>query len=136
MVREFSKAVKARSSSSSSSSSRAETGSPPYTLRSTRSGGLATPTASPRRTPTVDDDVLQLPKSIYLNLDFPVPTREWEGVFDVWIQGDAQVFAEALQGEIDKEARAKEVASERRRRKEGEAVGQDELPDLGRVRGG
>ncbi|KAF8632329.1 hypothetical protein AX17_004878 [Amanita inopinata Kibby_2008] len=32
-------------------------------------------------------------KAIYLNLDFPAPTREWEGVFDIWLQGDAQYFA-------------------------------------------
>ncbi|KIY43920.1 DHS-like NAD/FAD-binding domain-containing protein, partial [Fistulina hepatica ATCC 64428] len=37
---------------------------------------------------------LQKPlKSIYLNLDFPVPSREWRDVFDVWIQDDAQNFA-------------------------------------------
>jgi hypothetical protein len=50
-------------------------------------------------------------------------------------QGDAQVFAETLQVEIDKDARAKEVASARRR-KEGVTVAkQDELPDFGRMRG-
>ncbi|KAG9099141.1 hypothetical protein FRC06_005598 [Ceratobasidium sp. 370] len=32
-------------------------------------------------------------KTVYLNLDFPVPAREWDGVFDVWIQGDVQSFA-------------------------------------------
>ena len=131
MVREFSKAVKARCIPS-----KMETGSTSYALRSSTSGGLTTPAASPRRTPAADEDT-QLPKSIYLNLDFPVPTREWEGVFDVWIQGDAQLFAETLQAEIDKEARTKEMASERKRRKDEEAAvssAQDELPDLGRVR--
>ncbi|KAF8207094.1 DHS-like NAD/FAD-binding domain-containing protein [Mycena galopus ATCC 62051] len=59
-------------------------------------------------------------KTVYLNLDFPVPTREWEGVFDAWLQGDAQLFAEMLQAEIDEEARVKEAASEKRRRKEKE----------------
>jgi hypothetical protein len=50
-------------------------------------------------------------------------------------QGDAQVFAETLQVEIDKDARAKEVASARRR-KEGVTVAkQDELPDFWRMRG-
>lgn len=125
MVREFSKAVKARTVSSPSSKVE--------TYSTTRSGGLATPGGSPRRTPTRDDDV-QLPKSIYLNLDFPVPTREWEGVFDVWIQGDAQLFAETLRAEIDKEARAKEIASEKKKRKDEEASVQDELPDFGRLR--
>ncbi|QRW03636.1 NAD-dependent histone deacetylase SIR2 [Ceratobasidium sp. AG-Ba] len=32
-------------------------------------------------------------KTVYLNLDFPVPAREWDGVFDVWVQGDVQTFA-------------------------------------------
>lgn len=32
-------------------------------------------------------------KTVYLNLDFPVPAREWDGVFDVWVQGDVQSFA-------------------------------------------
>ncbi|KAJ7760752.1 DHS-like NAD/FAD-binding domain-containing protein [Mycena maculata] len=59
-------------------------------------------------------------KTVYLNLDFPVPTREWEGVFDAWLQGDAQVFAGLLQAEIRKETRAKEVASEKKRRKDEE----------------
>lgn len=130
MVREFSKAVKARCVPN-----KMETGST-YALRSSTSGGLATPAASPRRTLAADEDT-QLPKAIYLNLDFPVPTREWEGVFDVWIQGDAQLFAETLQGEIDKEARTKEMASERKRRKDEEAAvasAQDELPDLARAR--
>ncbi|CAE6439019.1 unnamed protein product [Rhizoctonia solani] len=32
-------------------------------------------------------------KTVYLNLEFPVPTREWDGVFDIWVQGDVQTFA-------------------------------------------
>jgi NAD-dependent histone deacetylase SIR2 len=57
-------------------------------------------------------------KTAYLNLDFPVPTREWEGVFDAWLQGDAQKFAEMLQEELGKDAKAKEVARERKRKRE------------------
>jgi len=47
-----------------------------------------------------------------------VPTREWEGVFDAWIQGDAQQFAEMLQAEIERELEAKEMVTEKRRRRE------------------
>ena len=136
MVREFSKAVKARANSSPSS--KVETRSTAYGLRLSKSSGLATPATSPRQTPTTDEDV-QPPRSIYLNLDFPVPTREWEGVFDVWLQGDAQLFAETLQAEIDKEARAKEKSCGRKKRKDEEAITsfiRDELPDLGRERKG
>ncbi|PPQ96236.1 hypothetical protein CVT26_005563 [Gymnopilus dilepis] len=128
MVREFAKAVKARSAprdDSATSTPRGESGS----------SGLATPAPSPRRTPTADEE-LTLPKAMYLNLDFPVPTREWEGVFDAWIQGDAQEFAEMLRVEIDKEARAKEVAEEKKKRKEEEAMrlgAEHEMPDLARM---
>jgi hypothetical protein len=55
------------------------------------SSGLATqptptPAPSPRRSPTADEE--PIPRAVYINLDFPVPTREWEGIFDAWIQGD------------------------------------------------
>ncbi len=66
-----------------------------------------------------------------------MPTREWEGVFDAWIQGDAQQFAEILRAEIEKEAKAKEVAIEKKRRKDEEAamaLASDEMPDLARMR--
>ncbi|KAG8864886.1 hypothetical protein FRB96_003472 [Tulasnella sp. 330] len=32
-------------------------------------------------------------KTIFLNFEFPVPARQWEGVFDTWLQGDVQTFA-------------------------------------------
>lgn len=132
MVREFSKAVKARGVSSPSLN-KVESGS---ATRAYRSCGLATPEASPCRTPAADVDP-PLPKSLYINLDFPVPTREWEDVFDVWIQGDAQLFAEMLQTEINREIEAKELANERKRKREEEvaASSKDELPDLGRMKG-
>ncbi|KAF7971000.1 hypothetical protein HWV62_22257 [Athelia sp. TMB] len=97
IVREFSKAVRSRG---------------------TKNTGLSTPQSTPQRTPPSDDEVL--PKVIYLNLDFPVPTREWEGVFDTWIQGDAQGFADLLGQEIEKEVVAKEAASEKKRKREEE----------------
>jgi len=111
MVREFAKAVRSRGSSA----------------KEDQPSGLATPTSSPRRSPAVEDD--PLPKSIYLNLDFPAPTREWEGVFDTWIQGDAQQFAEILREEIDNEIKAKELASEKRRRREEEAMSFSTTPN-------
>jgi hypothetical protein len=101
IVREFAKAVRSRGSSKEG---------PIF--------GLLTPTPSPRRSPTSDDEPPM--KTIYLNLDFPVPTREWEGVFDVWLQGDVQQFAEMLNQEVGKELRNKEVANERKRKREEE----------------
>ncbi|CAO1630661.1 unnamed protein product [Jaminaea pallidilutea] len=35
-------------------------------------------------------------RTILLNYDFPVPSKEWEDVFDVWIQGDVQTAAGGL----------------------------------------
>ncbi|KAJ7086145.1 DHS-like NAD/FAD-binding domain-containing protein [Mycena belliarum] len=98
MVREFSKAVRARGKDGAGSNCPSP----------------APATAAVEEEPPV--------KTVYLNLDFPVPTREWEGVFDTWLQGDAQLFAEKLQAEIDKETSAKEAAREKKRRKEEEDV--------------
>jgi len=56
--------------------------------------------------------------SVYLNFDFPVPTRDWEGVFDVWLKGDAQRFASAIKEELEKADAAKEAALERKRKRE------------------
>lgn len=128
MVREFAKAVWSRGSSSKDESS---------TPGASGSGsGPITPAPSPGRTSTADDEIPS-PKAIYLNLDFPVPTREWDGVFDAWIQGDAQAFADVLRVEIEKEARMKEMASERKRRRDEEAARANhpvhELPDLARM---
>lgn len=97
MVREFSKAVRSRG-----------TGSP-------NSSGSSSPAPSLRRSPSSEEPPL---KALYLNLDFPVPTREWEGVFDAWIQGDAQQFAEMLHVELEKELEAKEIAMEKKRKRE------------------
>ncbi|KAH9831660.1 DHS-like NAD/FAD-binding domain-containing protein [Rhodofomes roseus] len=105
IVREFSKAVHARDAPAS---------------EATSVMGLATPTPSPRRSP-VDDEEAPI-RAVYLNLDFPVPTREWEGVFDVWIRGDAQEFAQLMLEEMDRELRAKEEAAERKRRREEAAL--------------
>ncbi|KAJ6468384.1 DHS-like NAD/FAD-binding domain-containing protein [Mycena sanguinolenta] len=99
MVREFAKAVRV-----------GKDGSGPGSNRPSPSLATSAGTAEEEKEPSF--------KTMYLNLDFPVPTREWEGVFDVWLQGDAQLFAEMLQEEIDKEAQAKQAASEKRRRKE------------------
>ena len=117
MVREFAKAVRARGAPTKDESS-----------------GLATPAPSPRRSPTADEE--PIPRAVYINLDFPVPTREWEGVFDAWIQGDAQLFSKMLHAEIEKEAKAKEMAVERKKKRESEAaasMANDELPDLARA---
>ncbi|KZT67403.1 DHS-like NAD/FAD-binding domain-containing protein [Daedalea quercina L-15889] len=106
IVREFSKAVHSRDSAVSEGS--------------TSVMGLATPTPSPRRSPA-DEEEPPI-RAVYLNLDFPVPTREWEGVFDVWIRGDAQEFARLILEEMDREMRAKEEAAEKKRRREEAAL--------------
>jgi NAD-dependent SIR2 family protein deacetylase len=106
IVREFAKAVHSRGSAASS--------------KETNTSSLPSPSPSPRRSPTTDEEPPV--KAVYLNLDFPVPTREWEGVFDAWIQGDAQMFAKSLQEEIGKEMRAKELASGKKKKREEEAA--------------
>ncbi|KAF4596357.1 hypothetical protein EYR40_007955 [Pleurotus pulmonarius] len=113
MVREFAKAVHARGSGSA------------------RDSSTSSPSSSPRRSPTNDEDPAF--RSIYLNMDFPVPTREWDGVFDVWLQGDAQIFAEMMEVEIRKEAEVKQQALERKRKREEDAAAADREPNLAAV---
>jgi NAD-dependent SIR2 family protein deacetylase len=43
-----------------------------------------------------DEDINAPIRSILLNYDFPGPSREWEDVFDVWVQGDVQRAALGL----------------------------------------
>ena len=106
IVREFSKAVHSRDSVANEGT--------------TSVMGLSTPTPSPRRSPA-DDEEPPI-RAVYLNLDFPVPTREWDGVFDVWVRGDAQEFARLVLEEMNRELRAKEEAAERKRRREEAAL--------------
>lgn len=106
IVREFSKAVRSRHAAMSA----------PADEPTTSAHGLVTPTPSPRRSPAGDEEPPV--RTIYLNLDFPVPTREWEGVFDVWIRGDAQEFARMVHEELEREEQAKEATKERRRKRE------------------
>jgi NAD-dependent SIR2 family protein deacetylase len=101
MVREFSKAIRSRSATAPSSQNDSSSSTIP---------------SSAQRSASEDEDTPI--KTIYLNLDFPVPTREWEGVFDVWLRGDAQTFAQLVQEEIGREERAKEAAIERKKRRE------------------
>jgi NAD-dependent SIR2 family protein deacetylase len=96
IVREFSKAVRH-----------------PRGIKETTVQQLHTPSPSPRRTPTNEEEAPI--NSIYVNLDFPVPTREWQGVFDVWVQGDAQRFASLLKEEMDSVARLKEQTAEKKK---------------------
>lgn len=109
IVREFSKAVRSRGSSSSKE------------LPDSTPTCASIPSPSPRQSLESKDGCPPM-KSIYLNFDFPVPAREWEGVFDAWVQGDAQSFAHILMNEIAKEAAAKEAVLERKRKREEEAA--------------
>ena len=94
IVREFSKAVRPSSS--------------PATSR------LPTPTPSPPATSSSPDQI----RTVYLNLEFPLPSREWEGVFDVWVNGDVQEFAKAMasviRSEEEEQARKKQRALAKR----------------------
>ncbi|KAF5339114.1 hypothetical protein D9611_011251 [Ephemerocybe angulata] len=110
MVREFARGVRSCGALSSIREETSELGS-------------TTRNDSSRHSPSIYEDPPPAPmKAVYLNLDFPVPMREWDGVFDAWVQGDAQTFADMLRDEIKKETKAKELASERKRRREEEAA--------------
>lgn len=139
IVREFSKAVRVgdrgssvsgqgnASATSATASSFSSPSSSSWATSGNTAGKLPTPSPSPRRTPTFSpssaDEASRHSedapiRTIYLNLDFPMPTREWDGVFDVWVQGDAQLFADIVKEEIRKEDREREIAAEKRKRRE------------------
>lgn len=111
IVREFSKAVRSR-------------GSKEFPDSTPKCAPIPSP--SPRRSLEYKDGCPPI-RSIYLNFDFPVPTREWEGVFDAWVQGDAQSFAHILMDEIAKEVAAKEAVLERKRKREEEAASGEQI---------
>ena len=114
IVREFSKAVRLRGTKANN----------------TTEGDPQTSTTSRRTTLTNDEGPIT---SVYLNLDFPVPTRDWEGVFDVWLKGDAQDFAMAIENELEKADAVKEAALERKRKREEVAAEAAALAALGGV---
>ena len=120
IVREFSKAVRSRATKANAN-----------TNNTASEGDQQTPSSSPRRTPVANEGPIT---SVYLNLDFPVPTRDWEGVFDVWLKGDAQHFATAIKAELEKADAAKEAALERKRKREEAAADAATLAALGGVR--
>lgn len=111
IVREFSKAVRSRGSFPKTGTPSIDSYSPLSSPSSRRHSRL-------KEGPPM--------KSIYLNFDYPVPTREWEGVFDAWVQGDAQTFAQMLIDEITKEAETKQIIHQRRRKRGGFASGAEE----------
>jgi NAD-dependent SIR2 family protein deacetylase len=119
IVREFSKAVRSRATKANAN-----------TNNTAGEGDQQTPSSSPRRTPVANEGPIT---SVYLNLDFPVPTRDWEGVFDVWLKGDAQSFAMAIEAELEKADAVKEAALERKRRREEAAAEAAALAALGDV---
>ncbi|KAF8338838.1 DHS-like NAD/FAD-binding domain-containing protein, partial [Cantharellus anzutake] len=108
IVREFAKAVQANRSSSRQSDK--------FSAHSPRNSPSSR-SSHPRTVRAGNKDPDQHPATIYLNLDFPLPSREWDGVFDVWLQGDVQSviphFVEALH---QKDAE-KVTGSSRKRRK-------------------
>ena len=96
IVKEFSKAARSGLLSAS----------PPCSQPSTPS---ASRKASPAEAP--DDHPM---RTVYLNLDFPMPARDWESTFDVWVQGDLQDVAARVQMEIALEEEAKRRKEERK----------------------
>lgn len=119
IVREFSKAVRLRATKANANAN-----------NTVGESDQQTPSSSPRRTPVANEGPIT---SVYLNLDFPVPTRDWEGVFDVWLKDDAQHFAAAIKTELEKADAAKEAALERKRRREEAAAEVAALTALGEV---
>ncbi|GAA5985139.1 hypothetical protein JCM10908_002538 [Rhodotorula pacifica] len=65
--------------------------------------------------------------TLYLNYDFPTPSKEWAGVFDCWLRGDIQEFVEAIKREeevMKKEAEGKEKKRGEKRKREEQEEGE------------
>ena len=97
IVKEFSKAARSGVSGGSAASSGSN-------------GESRSSTPSPLSLGDDDDRPI---RTIYLNLDFPMPAREWESTFDVWVQGDVQDFVQRVQEAMKKEDGARKVREER-----------------------
>ncbi|KAI1794268.1 DHS-like NAD/FAD-binding domain-containing protein [Ganoderma leucocontextum] len=115
IVREFSKAVQSLHAATTVPPD------PPADEPTISAHCLGTPMPSPRRSPGKDEEPPL--RTVYLNLDFAAPTREWEGVFDVWVWGDAQVFVRMVHEELEKEAQVKDTAKKRKRKRDSEGGG-------------
>ncbi|KZP00421.1 DHS-like NAD/FAD-binding domain-containing protein [Calocera viscosa TUFC12733] len=95
----------------------------PLTPLSSDSDGFSTPSTpspTPRRRAAAPKTFNAQPsiRTVYVNFDYPTPARDWEGVFDVWIQGDAQVFAKAVESAMKRVEREEREAEAERARKE------------------
>ncbi|GAA5821658.1 hypothetical protein JCM11251_000955 [Rhodosporidiobolus azoricus] len=60
--------------------------------------------------------------TVYLNYDFPTPSRDWAGLFDIWLRGDIQQFVAAVKEEKEK-VKEEEGERERKRQKRRESSG-------------
>ena len=118
IVREFSKAVQ-----SLRAMTNAPSDPPPADEPTVPAHSFKAPAPSSSLSPVKEEE--RPIQRIFLNLDFPVPTKEWEGVFDVWVQGDAQAFANLVHEELAKEDQIKETSEGRKRKRDVVAHGED-----------
>ncbi|KIM33175.1 hypothetical protein M408DRAFT_325981 [Serendipita vermifera MAFF 305830] len=95
IVKEFSKAARSGVSSSSGGG-----------------GGGESRSSTPSPQTLGGDDERPI-RTIYLNLDFPMPAREWESTFDMWVQGDIQEFVQRVQVAMKQEDEARKLREER-----------------------
>ncbi|GJN93642.1 hypothetical protein Rhopal_006699-T1 [Rhodotorula paludigena] len=75
--------------------------------------------SQPSRAPTTSATKKPPPvHTIYLNYDFPTPSREWAGVFDCWLRGDIQQFVAVVAAERARLAQEQAAREERKRARE------------------
>ncbi|GAA6032969.1 hypothetical protein JCM8097_000076 [Rhodosporidiobolus ruineniae] len=149
LVRELAKVIKptaysassaAAASSSSSSSSRHPSSSAP--TRSTRkrprgSDSPSKPSPSSSSSSAADPPQAGPIHTLYLNYDFPTPSRDWQGLFDCWLRGDIQAFVEAVRAEKEVvQLEEKEKLERRERKKARTSSSSAALNALGRIPNG
>lgn len=106
IVREFAKACHARdrrvypdsdSSDEEHASDSKKAGKRTSRRRSTRGEEDAEEEGEEEEEEEEEEEDINAPiRTVLLNYDFPVPPSQWEGVFDVWVQGDVQQSALGL----------------------------------------
>ncbi|BGO94464.1 hypothetical protein NBRC10512_001153 [Rhodotorula toruloides] len=112
LVRELSKVIKPPSKSASTTEQDDDppSSSPAFPSSSQQSATSKRPRQ--KRPPPIH--------TLYLNYDFPTPSREWAGVFDCWLRGDIQQFVQAVKDE-KKRMKVEMEEKEQRKRKREEA---------------
>lgn len=110
LVRELAKVIKPPSKSSSTTEQDDEAPSSSSAFPSSSQQSATSKRPRQKRPPPIH--------TLYLNYDFPTPSREWAGVFDCWLRGDIQQFVQAVKDEKERMKVEMDEKEQRKRKRE------------------